>query len=58
VVILSACRTGTGRFLGSFANTPATELGGIVVREAVGRAGVRPQDVDEVLLGNVLQAGQ
>lgn len=58
VVILSACRTGTGRFLGSLSSTPAVELGGVVVREAVRRAGVEPEEVDEVLLGNVLQAGQ
>ncbi len=57
-VILSACRTATGRFLGSLAEIPANHLGGIVVAEALRRAGVQPSDVDEVILGNVLQAGQ
>jgi acetyl-CoA C-acetyltransferase len=58
VVILSACRTATGRFLGSFSNTPAFQLGGVVVREALDRAGVHSEDVAEVIMGNVLQAGQ
>jgi len=58
VVILSACRTATGRFLGSLSEIPAVQLGGIVVAEAVKRAGLRPEDVHEVILGNVLQAGQ
>jgi acetyl-CoA C-acetyltransferase len=58
VVILSACRTAVGRFLGSLSSIPASDLGGIVVREAVRRAGVEPGQVDEVILGNVLQAGQ
>jgi acetyl-CoA C-acetyltransferase len=57
-VILSACRTATGRFLGSLAEIPANHLGGIVVAEALRRADVQPTDVDEVILGNVLQAGQ
>jgi acetyl-CoA C-acetyltransferase len=57
-VILSACRTATGRFLGTLAEIPAVQLGGIVVAEAVKRAGLEPRDVREVILGNVLQAGQ
>jgi acetyl-CoA C-acetyltransferase len=57
-VILSACRTATGRFLGTLAEIPAVQLGGIVVAEAVKRAGLEPRDVQEVILGNVLQAGQ
>lgn len=57
-VILSACRTATGRFLGSLAEVPAHRLGSIVVAEAIRRAGLSPEDVQEVILGNVLQAGQ
>jgi acetyl-CoA C-acetyltransferase len=57
-VILSACRTAIGRFLGSYSNIPATQLGGVVVREALQRAYVDPVQVDEVILGNALQAGQ
>ena len=55
--ILSACRTPIGKFRGSLSWLPATELGAIVVREAVARAGVEPAAVDEVILGNVLSAG-
>jgi acetyl-CoA C-acetyltransferase len=58
VVILSACRTPIGAFGGAFKEVPATELGAVVVREAVKRAGLRPDQVDEVILGCVLQAGQ
>ena len=57
-VILSACRTATGRFLGTLSEIPAARLGGVVVAEAIRRAGVEPNDVQEVILGNVLQAGQ
>ena len=56
-VILGACRTAVGRFLGGLKGLPATELGGLAVREAVRRAGLRPDEVDEVILGNVLSAG-
>ena len=55
--ILSACRTPIGKFRGSLSSLPVTELGAIVVREAVARAGVEPAAVDEVILGNVLSAG-
>jgi acetyl-CoA C-acetyltransferase len=55
--ILAACRTPIGRFRGSLSWLPATELGAIVVREAVARAGVEPSAIDEVILGNVLSAG-
>lgn len=58
VVILSACRTATGRFLGSLAEIPASRLGAIVIAEAVHRAGLAPADVHEVMMGNVLGAGQ
>jgi acetyl-CoA C-acetyltransferase len=57
VVILSAARTPVGRFLGALADIPATQLGAIAIREAVKRAGIDPTDVQEVVMGNVLQAG-
>ena len=57
VVIVSAVRTAVGSFHGSLSAFPAVELGAIVVKEAVARAGIRADQVDEVILGNVLQAG-
>lgn len=57
VVIASAVRTAIGSFNGSLAGVTAVELGSIVIKEAVSRAGIAPQTVDEVLMGNVLQAG-
>ena len=57
-VILSACRTPIGRFLGGLSPLPAPKLGALVVREAVRRAGVGDETVDEVILGNVLQGGE
>jgi len=56
-VIVSAVRTPTGKFLGGLKELPATELGALVVREAVVRAGVDPAIVDECIMGNVIQAG-
>jgi acetyl-CoA C-acetyltransferase len=56
-VILSAVRVPTGKFLGSLKSWSAPQLGAIVVREAVARAGVPPARVDEVILGNVVSAG-
>jgi acetyl-CoA C-acetyltransferase len=56
-VILSAVRLPTGRFLGSLKGFSAPQLGAMVVKEAVARAGVRGEDVDEVILGNVVSAG-
>jgi acetyl-CoA C-acetyltransferase len=56
-VILSAVRTPTGRFLGSLKGFTAPQLGAMVVKEAVARAGVSPDQVDEVILGNVVSAG-
>jgi acetyl-CoA C-acetyltransferase len=56
-VIISAARTPVGKFLGSLKGFSAPQLGAIVVREAVKRAGVKPEDVDEVILGCVIQAG-
>ncbi len=56
-VIISAARTPTGKFLGSLKGFTATQLGALVVRESVRRAGVAVEDVDEVIMGNVVQAG-
>ena len=56
-VIISAVRTPVGKFLGALKSLKATDLGAIVVREAVKRAGVNPEDVDEVIMGCVIQAG-
>jgi len=56
-VIISAVRTPVGKFLGALKDFKATELGAIAVREAVKRAGVNPEDVDEVIMGCVIQAG-
>src|SRR6187549_1773901 len=57
VVILSGCRTAIGTFGGAFKDVSAVELGTVAVREAVRRSGVRPDQVDEVVMGCVLQAG-
>src|ERR1700704_3564141 len=57
VVIISGCRTPVGKFQGSLSDLKATELGAIVVREAVKRAKVDPQVVDECIMGNVVSAG-
>jgi len=56
-VIISAARTPVGKFLGSLKGFSATELGAIAVRESVKRAGIKPEDVDEVIMGCVIQAG-
>ncbi len=56
-VLVSACRTPIGKFQGAFSTLKATELGAVAVREAVRRAGIAAADVQEVILGNVLQAG-
>ncbi len=57
VVIASACRTAIGKFGGTLKDTPAAELGTIVIKEAMNRAGIKPEMVDEVYMGNVIQAG-
>ena len=57
IVIASACRTAIGSYGGTLKDTPAKELGGIVIKEAINRAGLKPEQVDEVIFGNVLQAG-
>ena len=56
-VIIGAARTPVGKFLGSLKGFSAPQLGAIAVREAVQRAGVKPADVDEVIMGCVIQAG-
>jgi acetyl-CoA C-acetyltransferase len=56
-VIVSAARTPTGKFLGALKDFTAPQLGALVVREAVRRAGIDPAGVDECIMGNVIQAG-
>jgi acetyl-CoA C-acetyltransferase len=56
-VIASAVRLPTGKFLGALKDLPATDLGSRVVREAVARAGIEPEAVDECIMGNVVSAG-
>ena len=58
VVIASAARTGVGSFGGSFANTPAHDLGAAVLEAVVDRAGVDKAEVSETILGQVLTAAQ
>jgi len=55
--ILAGVRTPIGKFLGAFRDTPATELGAVVIREALYRAGIAAERVDEVIMGNVVSAG-
>lgn len=57
VVIVSAVRTPVGSYLGSLSSLKATELGAIVIKEVVKRAGIKPEDVSEVIMGCVLPAG-
>lgn len=57
IVIISGCRTPVGKFQGSLSDLSATQLGAIVVREAVKRAGIDPAQVDECIMGNVVSAG-
>ncbi len=57
VVIISGCRTAVGKFQGSLTDLSAPQLGAVVVREAVKRAGLNPDQVDECIMGNVLPAG-
>lgn len=58
IVVASAARTAVGSFNGAFAATPAHELGAVVIKELLSRAGVEPGEVDEVILGQVLTAAQ
>jgi acetyl-CoA C-acetyltransferase len=57
VVIVSAVRTAIGTYGGSFKDVSAVDLGSTVAKEAINRAGIKPENVDEVIFGNVLQAG-
>lgn len=58
VVLAGACRTAIGKMGGALSNTPASDLGSIVIKETLNRAGVKPEQVDEVLMGCVIQAAQ
>ena len=58
IVLAGACRTAIGKMGGALSNTPAADLGAIVIKEALNRAGVKPEQVDEVLMGCVIQAAQ
>lgn len=57
IVIASATRTAIGSYGGTLKDVPAVELGALVIKEAVKRAGIKPEIIDEVIMGNVLQAG-
>ena len=57
VYVVNCCRTAVGSFGGSLKDTPAAEMGGIVIKEALNRAGVKPEQVDEVMFGCILTAG-
>lgn len=57
VVIVSAVRTAIGSFGGGLKDVPAIDLGALVIKEAIKRAGIKPEIIDEVVFGNVLQAG-
>ena len=57
IYVVNCCRTAIGSFGGTLKGTPAPELGAIVIKEALKRAGVAPETVDEVMMGNVLTAG-
>ena len=58
VVLAGACRTAIGKMGGALSNIPVADLGAIVIKEALNRAGVKPEQVDEVLMGCVIQAAQ
>ena len=57
IVIASACRTAIGKYGGTLKGIPAVDLGATVIKEAVNRAGLKPEDIDEVIFGNVITAG-
>ena len=57
IVIVAATRTAVGKFGGTLAKTPATELGAVVIRELLKRSGLTGEQISEVILGQVLQAG-
>ena len=56
--VVNCCRTAIGSFGGALKNTPAVDLGAIVIKEALNRAGVKPEQVDEVMFGCILTAAQ
>ena len=58
IVLAGACRTAIGVMGGTLSTTPATDLGAIVIKEALNRAGVPADQVDQVYMGCVIQAGQ
>lgn len=58
IVLAGACRTAIGKMAGTLANVPVAELGAVVIKEALSRAGVKPEQVDEVYMGCILQASQ
>ncbi|MCI8678159.1 MAG: acetyl-CoA C-acyltransferase, partial [Lawsonibacter sp.] len=57
VYVVNCCRTAIGSFGGSLKDTPAADLGATVIKEALNRAGVKPENVDEVMFGCILTAG-
>ena len=57
IYVVNCCRTAIGSFGGSLKDTPAAEMGGIVIKEALNRAGVKPEQVDELMFGCILTAG-
>ena len=57
VVIVSACRTAIGTMGGALSTVPAVQLGATVIKEAINRAGIKPEQVEEVFMGNAIQAG-
>jgi len=58
VVITAGVRTAQGKFAGALINYEATQLGGFVIKEVITRAGIKPDQVNEVIMGNVVSAGQ
>ena len=58
VYVVNCCRTAIGSFGGSLKDTPAAELGAVVIKEALNRAGVKAENVDEVMFGCILTAAQ
>ena len=58
IVLAGACRTAIGKMSGTLANVSAADLGAVVIKEALNRAGVKPEQVDEVYMGCILQASQ
>ena len=56
--VVNCCRTAIGSFGGSLKNTPAAEMGAVVVKEALKRANIAPENVDEVMFGCILTAAQ